>query len=174
MRWLMDLRGEKDVIGWSSLPAVERDAAQHLQHRATERKRRRPSARKSLFHHRRLSTAENFSCRGEIMITAHSMSRLFIAGEHLLPRQNTGIRPSIPLQRALFGKALHSSGWILPDECILHLPCQLTFLTFFPLIWFSEASEILKNDIFVPIRTTQPRVLTMHWIPLLQTKQACH
>lgn len=44
----MDLRGEKDVIGWSSLPAVERDAAQHLQHRATERKRCRPSARKRL------------------------------------------------------------------------------------------------------------------------------
>lgn len=131
MRWLMDLRGEKDVIGWSSLPAVERDGAQHLQHRATERKRRRPSAGKSLFHHRRLSTAENFSCRGEIMITARSTGRLFIAGEHLLPRQNMGIHPSIPLQHTLFGKALHSSGWVLPEKYILHLPCQLTF-HFFP------------------------------------------
>lgn len=153
MRWLMDLRGEKDVIGWLSLPAVERDAAQHLQHRATERKRRRPSARKSLFHHHRLSTAENSSCRGEIMITAHSTSWLFIAGEHLLPRQNIGIHPSIPLQHTLFGKALHSSGWVLPEEYILHLPCQLAFHFFSPPIWFSEASEILKNYIFVPIHT---------------------
>lgn len=140
MRWLMDLRGEKDVIGWSSLPAVERDAAQHLQHRATERKRRRPSARESLFHHRRLSTAENFSCRGEIMTTARSTSRLFIAGKHLPARQNIGIHPSIPLQ---------------------HVPSQGIHTAFTP-IWFFKASEILKNDIFVPIRTKQ-RTVTCTW-----------
>lgn len=33
----MDLRGEKDVIGSSSLPAVEQDTAQHLLQRVTRR-----------------------------------------------------------------------------------------------------------------------------------------
>lgn len=33
----MDLRGEEDVIGWSSLPAVEQDTARCLLWRAARR-----------------------------------------------------------------------------------------------------------------------------------------
>lgn len=33
----MDLRGEEDVTGWSSLPAVEQDTARHLLRRAAPR-----------------------------------------------------------------------------------------------------------------------------------------